>query len=77
MDKISIFEVLKTLEKERVPCSIARNRPDTIRVDVTLYGFRLEVECFDDNHIEVSTFKGNEDIDGGFEYLLRMISDNK
>ncbi len=77
MHKISIFEVLKTLDKERVSFRLARNRPDTIRVDVTLYGYRLEVECFDDNHIEVSTFKGNEDIDGGFEYLLRMLSENR
>jgi len=77
MEEISIFEVLTTLEKAKIPFSLARSRPDTIRVDVTLYGLRLEVECFDDNHIEVSTFKGNEDIDGGFQYLLRMLSENK
>jgi hypothetical protein len=77
MEKISIFEVLTTLENAKIPFSLARSRPDTIRVDVTLYGLRLEVECFDDNHIEVSTFKGNEDIDGGFQYLLQMLSENK
>lgn len=77
MNKVTIFDVLNLLEKERVPFNLARSRPDTIRVDVTLYGFRLEVECFDDNHIEVSTFRGNEEIDGGLEYLSKLISDNK
>ena len=76
MDKVSIFDVLKILEREKIPFILARSRPDTIRVDVTLCGLRLEVECFDDDHIEVSTFKGNEDIDGGFAYLLQVIKDN-
>lgn len=77
MEKVTIYEVLSMLEKERIPFILARSRPDSIRIDVTLYGFRLEIECFDDNHIEVSTFKGTEDIDGGYQYLLRILSENR
>lgn len=34
-----------------------------IRFYAKMYGFRLEIECLDDNHIEVSTLRGDEDID--------------
>ena len=76
MENHTIFDVLNMLEKARIPFRLARDRPDTIRVDATLYGLRLEIECFDDNHIEVSTFRGTEDIDGEYEYLLKILAEN-
>jgi hypothetical protein len=65
----TIFDVLNTLEKAKISFWLARDRPDTIRVDATLYGLRLGIECFDDDHVEVSTFRGTEDIDGEYDYL--------
>lgn len=76
MENVSIFDVLKTLEGAKISFRLARDRPDTIRVDATLYGLRLEIECFDDNHVEVSTFRGTEDIDGEYDYLLKILADN-
>ena len=76
MTNSSIFDVLRILENAKVSFHIARDRPDTIRVDATFYGLRVEIECFEDNHIEISTFKGDEDIEGGYEYLLKIITDN-
>ena len=76
MEIKSIYNVLRILEGKRIPFALNRSRPDSIRVDATLYGLRLEIECFDDNHIEVSTFRGNEDIDGGFDFLLRTLNEN-
>jgi hypothetical protein len=76
MGNITIFDVLKRLEEAKVSFRLARDRPDTIRVDATLYGLRLEIECFDDNHVEVSTFRGTEDIDGDYDYLLKILADN-
>ena len=76
MENITIFDVLKILESSKISFRLARDRPDTIRVDATLYGLRLEIECFDDNHVEVSTFRGTEDIDGDYDYLLKILADN-
>lgn len=76
MKNVTIFEVLKMLEESKIPFRLARDRPDTIRVDATLYGLRLEIECFDDNHVEVSTFRGTEDIDGEYDYLLKILAEN-
>lgn len=67
MENIRVFDVLKMLYEAKVPYRLARDRPDTIRIDATLYGLRLEIECFDDNLVEVSTFRGTEDIDGGYD----------
>lgn len=76
MENKSIYNVLRILENKKISFTINRSRPDSIRVDATLYGLRLEIECFDDNHIEVSTFRGSEDIDGGFDFLLQTLNKN-
>jgi hypothetical protein len=76
MEKYTIFDVLRVLEEAKISFRLARDRPDTIRVDATITGLRLEIECFDDNHVEVSTFRGTEDIDGEFDYLLKMLAEN-
>ncbi|MCJ2122804.1 hypothetical protein [Methylobacterium sp. J-077] len=76
MENHTIFDVLKTLEKANIAFRLAMDRPHTIRVDATLYGVRLEIECFDDNHVEVSTFRGIEDIDREYDYLLKILADN-
>lgn len=72
----SIYDVLRILENKRISFTLNRSRPDSIRVDATLYGLRLEIECFENHQVEVSTFRGNEDIDGGFEFLLKTLNEN-
>jgi hypothetical protein len=69
MENITIFDVLKMLEASKISFRLARDRPDASRVDATLYGLRLEIECFDDNHVEVSTFRVTEDIKGDYDCL--------
>ena len=76
MEPAAIFKVLRILDASKVKFRLAHDRPDTIRVDATLYGLRLEIECFDDDHVEVSTFRGTEDIDGEYDYLLKILADN-
>jgi hypothetical protein len=51
MENHIIFDVLKVLEEAKISFRLATDRPYTIRVDATLYGLRLEIECFDDNHV--------------------------
>lgn len=76
METAVVYKVMQLLENEKIKFRLARDRPDTIRIDATLVGLRLEIECFDDNHVEVSTFRGTEDIDGEFDYLLKMLAEN-
>ena len=63
MENHTIFDVLETLEKAKISFRLPRDPPDTIRVDATLYGLRLKIECFDDNRVDLpKTSMGNTTI---------------
>jgi hypothetical protein len=68
----AIFNTIKALEKARLHFYIERTRPDTLRLNVTLVGERIEIEVFEDEHLEISRFRGDESVEGG-EELLRQI----
>jgi hypothetical protein len=55
---------------------LARNREDSILVTLTLVGERIEVDVFDDGHMEVSRFPGSEDVVGGEELVRTIIAQN-
>lgn len=74
--KSTIFEVIGALERARISFRLARDRPDTIRVDATLVGMRLEIECFEDGRVEISRFTGTEDIEEGYEDLLQILRES-
>lgn len=57
-----VFEVLKRLDEARVPYFIGRYRPDTIDITATVVGERIEITVFEDDHVEISRFLGNEDV---------------
>ncbi|MGO8149670.1 hypothetical protein AB9F36_07620 [Rhizobium leguminosarum] len=57
-----VFEVLKRLDDAKVQYFIGRYRPDTIDITATVVGERVEISVFDDDHVEVSRFFGNEDV---------------
>lgn len=57
-----VFEVLKRLDDAKVHYFIGRYRPDTIDITATVIGERVEISVFDDDHVEVSRFFGNEDV---------------
>jgi hypothetical protein len=61
------------LEAARLHYFIERTRPDSIRVSVTMVGERVEIDVFEDDHIEVSRFRGNESIEGGQDLLKKML----
>jgi hypothetical protein len=42
---------------------------------MTFVGERVEVDVFDDGHMEVSRFKGNEDVVGGTELAKQIIAE--
>ena len=46
-------------------------------VTLTVVGERIEIDVFEDGHMDVSRFKGNEDIIGGEELVEQIIDENK
>lgn len=67
-----LYELLSELEQHRIHFTLGRYRGDSVHVTLTLVGERVEVDVFDDGHMEVSRFKGSEDVLGG-EDLVRQI----
>lgn len=59
-----VFDVLKRLDDAKIHYFIGRYRPDTIDLTATIVGERVEISVFDDDHIEISRFVGNEDVLG-------------
>ena len=71
-----LYNLLRDLEYARIPFVLGRYRDDTILVSLTLVGERVEVDIFEDGHMEVSRFKGDESIVGGAELVQELISAN-
>lgn len=58
----TLFRLLHRLDEAKIHYFLARNRPDTIDITVTVVGQRVEISVFEDGHVEVSRFLGNEDV---------------
>ena len=72
-----LHELLSKLEAAKIHFALARHRPDTVLVTLTLVGERGEVDVFDDGHMEVSRFQGSENVVGGAELVERLINENR
>jgi hypothetical protein len=72
-----LYNLLTDLEAASIHFTINRYRPDTILVTLTLVGERVEIDVFDDGHMEVSRFPGTEDIVGGEELVKKLIDENR
>jgi hypothetical protein len=72
-----LYNLLTELEAASIYFTLDRHRPDTILVTLTLVGERVEIDVFDDGHMEVSRFPGSEDIVGGEELVKRLIEENR
>lgn len=73
----ALYELLTELEAARLPFTLGRYRPDSVMVTVTVVGERIEVDVFDDGHMEVSRFTGDEAVVGGRDLVLKLIEDNR
>ena len=72
-----LYTLLRKLEDAHIHFTLARNRDDTVLVTVTLVGERVEVDVFEDGHMEISRFPGREDVIGGEELLDDIIEKNR
>ncbi len=71
----AVFTTIKALEAARVHFFIMRTRPYTITLSVTIVGERIEIDVFEDDHLEISRFRGDESIEGGEELLAQILKD--
>jgi hypothetical protein len=69
----AVFKTMRMLEEARLHFFIERTRPDSIRLSVTMVGERVEIDVFEDNHVEISRFFGDEKVVGGMELLANML----
>jgi len=73
----AIFELLSELDAARLYYTLSRTRPEAILVSIALVGERVEVDVFDDGHMEVSRFRGSEEIVGARDLIRQIIAGNR
>lgn len=71
-----LFDLLQKLDTAKIAYSLGRYRPDTVLVTLTVPGERIEIDVFDDGHMEVSKFLGDESVESGVDVVLRAIEAN-
>jgi len=70
----AVFKTIRMLEEARLHFFIERTRPDSIRLSVTMVGERVEIDIFEDDHLEISRFFGDEKVEGGIELLVNVLN---
>jgi hypothetical protein len=70
-----LYNLLVDLDAANVHFVLSRHRPDSVLVSMTFVGERVEVDVFDDGHMEVSRFKGSEDVVGGAALVPQIIAE--
>ena len=62
------------MERAHIGFDIKRTRPDSLTVTAAIVGERIEIDIFEDDHIEISRFRGDEEIEGGRDLLLQIVT---
>ena len=71
-----LFALLADLDAASIHYTLARTRVDTVRVNVTLVGERVEVDVFEDGHMEASRFLGSEGVAGDATLIEALIAEH-
>jgi hypothetical protein len=71
-----IYRVIRLLEQEGVHYRLDRHRDDSIMITATLVGERIEIDVFEDGHIEYSRFCGNEDAEDNIPLLEALLRES-
>lgn len=70
----AVFETIHLLEKANIAFDLVRLRSDALTIRAVIVGERLEIDVFEDDHIEISRFRGDESIEGGSELLIEIVT---
>ena len=69
----TVFKTMRMLEDSKLHFFIERTRLDAIRFSVTTVGERIEIDVFEDEHLEISHFVGDEAVIGGMDLLINIL----
>lgn len=72
-----LYKLLADLDNAGVDYTLRRTRPDTVLVSLTLVGQRVEIDVFEDGHMEVARFHGSEQVLGGSEVIEQLIRESE
>jgi hypothetical protein len=67
-----LYQLLKLLDETHLCYRLGRSRDETVKVTVSIVGERIEVEVFEDGHIEFSRFRGDESVESTEEEIERL-----
>lgn len=70
----AVFDTIRLLERAHIAFDIQRTRPDALTVVAAIVGERIEIDIFEDSHIEICRFRGDEGVEGGRELLLEIVT---
>ena len=68
-----LYHVLRLLDEQHLWYRVDRHRPDSVMITVTIVGERLEIDVFEDGHVEFSRFTGDESVASDAEQLEALI----
>ena len=71
----AVFDTIRLLEKAHLHFYVMRSRPDSLTFVAAIVGERIEIDVFEDDHIEISRFRGDESIEGGRKLLLQIVTE--
>lgn len=52
---------------------LERDRPDSITITASFVGERVEIDVFEDDHIEISRVRGDESVEAGMELFCDLV----
>ena len=71
----ALYELLRNLDDRGLFYTLSRHRPDTILVSVTVPGERIEIDVFEDGHMEMSRFSGDESVIDDQQLIFQAIEE--
>lgn len=73
-----IYRMIQLLEEAKIHFRLGRRRDDGIMITATMVGERVEIDVFEDGHVEYSRFRGDEAVQEdipALEALVRQYAD--
>jgi hypothetical protein len=70
-----LYRLLRDLEKNHLWFQLHRDRADSVTIAVTAVGERLEIDVFEDGHVEYSRFKGDESVESDLGRLDSLLTE--
>lgn len=71
-----LYRMIALLEEANIHFRLDRHRDDSIMITATVVGQRIEIDVFEDGHVEYSLFRGNEDVEEDVPALEALIREH-